>query len=65
MPTLPTTSRKPPRCLGIKQLPRTHQGPSMLTSVVIVGLMLAGLLWLPPAESLTSQWPALTLGLHP
>jgi hypothetical protein len=36
----------------------------MLTSVVIVGLALAGLLWLPPAQSLTSQWPVITLDAH-
>jgi hypothetical protein len=75
--TLPTTRRTPPRCQGINQLPRVPHSPrlrsptnrgrhshSILTSVVIVGLVLAGLLWLPPAESLTRQGLTVTLGVH-
>ncbi|WPL17106.1 hypothetical protein Thiowin_02094 [Thiorhodovibrio winogradskyi] len=75
--TMPTTNRKHSRCPRINQLPRAPHGPrlrspairgrhghSMLTSVVIVGLVLAGLLWLPPAESLSRQWPVITPGVH-
>lgn len=75
--TLPTTRRTPPRCPGMQQFPRMphgrrlrsptnrgRHGHSILTSVVIVGLVLAGLLWLPPAESLTRQGLTVTLGAH-